>query len=207
MKTTSLFLISFAALALASIGFAGPAVSSGPAQPDTDGAVYAPTTLQNTSGLSPGMNANNTAAASSSASTGPFNSTTSGSNSSASSGSNNSGAGGNSSNAGSGNALSGGAAVNPPGAVELKAEKVAEISQEKLATETAKNRETKIELGRKFDSSLLDDAVDNSKPQTAAKNDKEKASRADSETEKGTKTPVQSGDHHPSSTDTSSGDR
>jgi len=180
-------LISFGALT--SIAFAGPAASSGPAQPDTDGAVYAPTILQNTSGLSPGINANNTAAASSSTSAAALNLTTSGSNLSAS----NLTGGGNSSNAASGNTLAAAAPVNPPSAMELETEKIAEISQEKSAAETANNRETKIELGKKFDSSLLDDTVDITKPQIAPTNGKEKSNRPDSETEK--------------SKDTSSGDR
>ena len=161
MKPSALCAVSLATLIANAM--AGPAVSSGPAQPDTDGAVYAPTTLQATSGLSPGANANNSTASFSGGS-GGSNSTASASSSGASTGVANSNSGHSASNFSAPTAPG----VNSSGATELKNEKVAEVSRETLAVETAKTRE-KSELSKKFDSSLLDQAVDIASPQAASK--------------------------------------
>jgi len=207
MKLSALSAISFATFAFVANTNAGPAaVSGGPAQPDTDGAVYAPTTLQTTSGLSPGASANNTAASSSNANGGGVNSTAPASNSNASTGVGSS----NSGHSGFDNGSSTGTAVNPHSAVELKKEKVAEISQESLAAKTAKTREKKSELSKKFDSSLLDQAVDITAPQAISKSGLEKANEANSETKKpaGERKPDgQPNDHRPTNGDASRDDR
>ena len=178
MKLWALSAISAFAL-IPNVHAGSPAVSGGPAQPDTGGAVYAPTTLQTTSGLSPGANANNTAASSSSAG-GGVNSSVPASNSSTSGGMANANQG-----RGGYNGFSTSASANPPSTMELKKERVAEISQASLAAETAKTQEKKSELSKKFDSSLLDQAVDITAPQAARTNGPEKA-KPDSEGNKST---------------------
>jgi hypothetical protein len=202
MKLSALSAISFATFAFVANTNAGPAaVSGGPAQPDTDGAVYAPTTLQTTSGLSPGANANNTAASSSSAG-GVATSTAPASSSTAATAEANPNPG----HSGFDNGSSTGTAVNPHSAVELKKEKVAEISQESLAAETAKTREKKSELSKKFDSSLLDQAVDITAPQAIPKSGVEKANEANSETKKSAGERKPDG-HRPTNGDASRDDR
>ena len=133
---------------------AGPAVTSGPAQPDSgSGAVYAPAT-QIPSGVSPGLNASDSVAGQSGAGaqSGVANSGTNSSNSSSTTTQNP-----------YANAYSnGGATSNTTSASTLTGrsqEKVVEISVKDLAAETTANHE-KGEVTKKFEPSILNTGID-----------------------------------------------
>jgi hypothetical protein len=138
-------------VSLVSNATAGPAVSSGPAQPDSGGPVYAPAT-QIPSGVSPGLNARDSVASQSGAPS-QTSSANSSSNPSVSSGDQNS----------STNPYSSGFSnINTVGvsnSTGSSREKVVEISEKDLAAESAKNQE-KSEVTKKFEASILNQGVD-----------------------------------------------
>ena len=123
---------------------AGPAVTSGPAQPES-GIISSGSQLP--SGVSPGLNANNTVASQSSAPS-QTNSANTSSNSITAP------AGNSAATNGSSNGLAGGASANAPSAVDLKKEKVVEVSDNDLAAERARHQE-KSEVTKKLESSIL----------------------------------------------------
>jgi hypothetical protein len=158
VATVSLFVVPIFNVA------AGPAVTTGPAQPDTGGAVYGTASVQTASGLSPGVAANNNLAAA------PAGNTTQSAGPATTSSS--SGASANDQNRGSGQNVgessARGGSVNAPSVTELKQEKVVELSEKDLAAERAKNQ-NKSEVTKKFESSLLDQGIEKiAKPEKGA---------------------------------------
>jgi len=137
---------------LASNATAGPAVSSGPAQPDSNGAVYAPAT-QIPSGVSPGFNARDSVAGQSGAGA-QSNAANSGNNTSSSSST--------TQNPSANSYSNGNASGNTTSASTLTGrgqEKVVEISDKELAAEAAASQE-KSEVTKKFEPSILNTGVD-----------------------------------------------
>src|SRR5437764_2999466 len=148
------FLIIAGSVALISNAPAGPAVTSGPAQPDSgSGAIMAPAAPL-PSGVSPGLNARDSVASQSGADTTSAPSTGS-ENSAVSSTRENSSA---NSYSNSERSSTTGAGAKGPSVVDLKQEKVAEVSENELASERANNQK-KSEVTKKFESSLLDTGI------------------------------------------------
>jgi hypothetical protein len=157
-----IFLIFVGSIASVADAFAGPAVSSGPAQPDSgQGAVYAPAT-QIPSGVSPGLNARDSVAGQSGA----------GSQSSAVNGPSSGSLSSNGQNS-SGNPYSNGFsnhnAVDASNLTRVGREKVMEVSAKELAAEVSRNQE-KSEVTKKFEPSILNQGIDEiAKPSATTK--------------------------------------
>ena len=154
MKGNGFLLVAIfgVSVGLVSNATAGPAVSSGPAQPDSgESGVMAPA-AQLPSGVSPGLNARDSVASQSGApsQTGSENGS---SNTDVSSGGQNS----------STNPYSSGFsninAVGVSNSTGSSREKVVEISEKDLAAESAKNQE-KSEVTKKFEASILNQGID-----------------------------------------------
>jgi hypothetical protein len=134
---------------LVSNATAGPAVTSGPAQPDSGGAVYGPAT-QIPSGVSPGFNARDSVAGQSGA----------GAQSNAS-GNNTSNSSSTTQNPSANSYSNGDVSGNTTSASTLTGhgqEKVVEISDEELAAKAAASQE-KSEVTKKFEPSILNAGV------------------------------------------------
>lgn len=149
MKLT-MFLIFAGSVGLISHLPAGPAVTSGPAQPDSgSGGVYAPAT-QIPSGVSPGLNARDSVAGQSGADA-----------QSSASGNNTSNSSSTTQNPSANSYSNGDASGNTTSASTLTGhsqEKVVEISDKELAAETTASQE-KSEVTKKFELSILNQGI------------------------------------------------
>ncbi len=164
MKRNGFLLVTIfgISVSLVSNATAGPAVSSGPAQPDSgESGIMAPA-AQLPSGVSPGLNARDSVASQSGAPS-QTSSANGSSNPNLSSGDQNS----------STNPYSSGFsninAVGVSNSTGSSREKVVEISEKDLAAESAKNQE-KSEVTKKFEASILNQGVDEiAKPSAISK--------------------------------------
>jgi len=153
MKGNGFLLVAIlgVSVGLVSNATAGPSVWSGPAQPDSNGAVYAPAT-QIPSGVSPGFNARDSVAGQSGAGAQSNAANTGNNTSSSSSTTQNPSANSYSNGNASGNATS---ASTLTGHGQ---EKVVEISDKELAAETAAIHE-KGEVTKKFEPNILNAGI------------------------------------------------